>query len=63
MKLEKKNDQIFDYDAKYVSEEVIKETFPEIDEPLLSKLKEDSLKAYNYFNVKSMARVEFIERD
>lgn len=63
MKLEKKNDQIFDYDAKYVSEEVIKETFPKIEEPLLSKLKEDSLKAYNYFNVKSMARVEFIERD
>lgn len=62
MKLEKEDDQVFDYEAKYVSEDVIKETFPEIKEPLLTKLKEKSLKAYNYFNVKSMARVEFIER-
>ena len=62
MKLEKEDDQVFDYEAKYVSEDVIKETFPEIKEPLLTKLKEESLKAYNYFNVKSMARVEFIER-
>jgi D-alanine-D-alanine ligase-like ATP-grasp enzyme len=63
MKLEKENDEIFDYEAKYVSEVKIKETFPEIEENLLKKLQDQSLKAYNYFDVKSMARVEFIERD
>jgi D-alanine-D-alanine ligase-like ATP-grasp enzyme len=63
MKLEKVEDAIFDYDSKYVTESSMKETFPEIEENLLTQLQEQSLKAYNYFDVKSMARVEFIEKD
>lgn len=63
MKLEKENDQVFDYEAKYLSDDIIKETFPEIEELLLKKLREQSLLAYDYFNIKGMARVEFIVKN
>jgi hypothetical protein len=32
MKLEKDVNQLFDYESKYESDEIIKETFPEIEE-------------------------------
>jgi D-alanine-D-alanine ligase-like ATP-grasp enzyme len=52
MKLEKANDEVFDYDAKYEENQEIKEIFPEIKEELLEKLNSESLKIYNHFNVK-----------
>jgi D-alanine-D-alanine ligase-like ATP-grasp enzyme len=63
MKLEKEDGQVFDYEAKYVSDNIIKETFPEIEEVLLSKLNEQSLLICNYFDIKGMARVEFIVKN
>jgi D-alanine-D-alanine ligase len=63
MKLEKANDQVFDYEAKYEENQEIKETFPEIKEELYKKLTTETLKIYNHFNVKWMARVEFIVKD
>jgi hypothetical protein len=49
MKLEKDENQLFDYESKYESEEIMKETFPIIEENLKSKLENDTLKIYNYF--------------
>ncbi len=63
MKLEKEDDQIFDYDSKYISDDIIKETFPEIVPELKNKLTDQSLLAYNYFQVKTMARIEFIVKN
>ncbi|MCP4523091.1 MAG: ATP-grasp domain-containing protein [Candidatus Gracilibacteria bacterium] len=63
MKLEKQDDQIFDYESKYISDDIIKETFPEITPELKDKLTDQSLLAYNYFNIKTMARVEFIVKN
>jgi D-alanine-D-alanine ligase-like ATP-grasp enzyme len=60
MKLEKDDDQVFDYEAKYISDNIIKETFPKIEDDLSEELKQQSLLVYNYFDVKGMARVEFI---
>lgn len=63
MKLEKEEWEFFDYDAKYISDDLIKETFPELEVNLVNELKRQSLLAYNYFDLKSMARVEFIVKD
>jgi D-alanine-D-alanine ligase-like ATP-grasp enzyme len=63
MKLEKEDGLVFDYEAKYVSDNIIKETFPEIEDDVSEELKKQSLLVYNYFDVKGMARVEFIVKN
>ena len=60
MKVEKDVNLLFDYESKYESEEKMKETFPEIEEWLLKKLQDDSVKIYNYFNIKWMSRIDFL---
>ena len=61
MKLEKKNkEDFFDYDSKYESEDVMKETWPEIETSLKNKLEEYTYKIYNYFELKGFSRVDFL---
>tara|TARA_Y100001960_G_scaffold298226_1_gene345238 strand:- start:312 stop:539 length:228 start_codon:yes stop_codon:yes gene_type:complete len=63
MKLEKDVNQLFDYESKYESDEIIKETFPEIEEWLKNKLKEETIKIYNYFGIRGMCRIDYLVRD
>ncbi len=63
MKLEKDENQLFDYESKYESEEIMKETFPIIEENLKSKLENDTLKIYNYFWIKWMCRIDYLVQD
>jgi D-alanine-D-alanine ligase-like ATP-grasp enzyme len=63
MKLQKNDSEIFNLDAKTKEDQEIKETFPDIEKELLQKLQSDTLKVYDYFNIKTMARVDFIVRD
>jgi D-alanine-D-alanine ligase-like ATP-grasp enzyme len=53
MKVEKQsNDDLFDYESKYESENKMKETFPEINEDLTNILDENTQKIYRYFGIK-----------
>lgn len=64
MKVEKQsNDDLFDFESKYESENKMKETFPEIDEELKNILEENTLKIYNYFGIKSMCRIDYLVQD
>ena len=61
MKVEKENNEdLFDYESKYESEAIMKETFQEIEEKLLWKLQNDSKKIYEYFHIKGMSRIDFL---
>lgn len=63
MKLEKADDEVFDYEAKYEENQEIKEIFPKIQTKLLEKLKSDTLKVYDYFHLKWMSRIDFLVRE
>ena len=64
MKLEKQNENdFFDYDSKYESADRIKETWPIIEESLEMKLRNQSLKVYNYFRVQGFCRIDFLVKD
>lgn len=63
MKLEKDVNQLFDYESKYESDEIIKETFPEIEEWLKDKLEEETIKIYNYFGIRGMCRIDYLVQD
>jgi D-alanine-D-alanine ligase-like ATP-grasp enzyme len=52
MKLEKDTNDIFDYDSKYNNDEIIKETFPEIEIKLKDELTNTTKKIYKYFDLK-----------
>jgi D-alanine-D-alanine ligase len=64
MKVEKQsNDDLFDYESKYESENKMKETFPEINEELKNILEENTQKIYNYFGIKGMCRIDYLVMD
>jgi len=52
MKLEKSENDFFDYTSKYEDNSRIKEIFPEIEETLKYRLISDKKKIYNFFNLK-----------
>lgn len=63
MKLEKQNkEDFFDYESKYESEEIMKETFPLIEDELRLKLESDTLKICKHFNIIWYARIDFLVR-
>lgn len=64
MKLEKNSqDDFFDYESKYESEKKIRETWPEIDSFLKEQLEVNSLKIYDFFNIKWFCRIDFLVRN
>lgn len=64
MKVEKQsNDDLFDYESKYESENKMKETFPEINEDLTNILDENTQKIYRYFGIKWMCRIDYLVMD
>ena len=63
MKLEKEKDEFFDYEAKYENNSEIKEIFPEIENNLKSKLVSASKIIHDFFNIKSVCRIDFLVRD
>ena len=61
MKLEKqKIDDFFDYDAKYESEDKMKEIWPKIEKKLETKLIKYSQKLYQYFEIQWFCRVDYL---
>lgn len=65
MLLEKQNDDdFFDYESKYESEDRIKETFPDnINVQLNQELWDTSLELYNFLNIKWYCRFDYLVRD
>ena len=63
MKLEKSENDFFDYTSKYEDNSRIKEIFPEIEETLKYRLISDTKKIYNFFNLKWISRVDFLVKD
>lgn len=64
MFVEKNNKaDFFDYESKYESESGMRETFPNIDISLKSKLIDATQKAVEIFGIDWYARVDFIVRD
>ena len=63
MKLQKNQEDFFDYEAKYSDNHKIKEIFPEIEPNLKNKFEIICKKIYTFFNIKNICRIDFLVRN